>query len=217
MKTEIAFILGCRAELVKTFPVMLELQRRKIPYLFIHTGQHNLGDFCESFGVKKPDVVLTPEPKKSSKFHAKVWKALFWNAEVFCRIRHELNKRPDLRYVLFHGDTMTAATASVASCKLLNPFKKFRNVHLEAGLRSENNWEPFPEEIARKIADKFSNTLLAPTIRSNSNVVGPNTHLVGNTISDSVKMAMKLCKNKKKLSKEKFALITIHRHENIKN
>ena len=66
---------------------MLELKKKKIPYLFIHTGQHNLGEYCELFGVKKPDIVLTPEPKKSSKFYAKIWKALFWNLEVFVKIR----------------------------------------------------------------------------------------------------------------------------------
>jgi len=220
MKTEIAIILGSRAEFLKTFPVMLELQKRKIPYLFIHTGQHSYKGFCESFGVKRPDIILTPEPTKSSKFYSKVWKALFWNAEVFVKIRIELNKRPDLKYVLFHGDTMSAATASFASWGATNWTKKFKSVHLEAGLRSENIMEPFPEEIARRMADRFSKILLVPTERALGNIsdyTRKDIHFVGNTISDSSKMALKLCKNKKRLSKDKFALITIHRHENIKN
>ena len=50
---KIAIILGTRAELIKTFPVMLELKKQKIPYYFVHTGQHNLKDLCEKFGVKR--------------------------------------------------------------------------------------------------------------------------------------------------------------------
>ena len=57
--SKIAIIIGTRAELIKTFPVMLELQKRGEDYYFIHTGQHNLGGLCDKFGVKKPDVVLT--------------------------------------------------------------------------------------------------------------------------------------------------------------
>jgi UDP-N-acetylglucosamine 2-epimerase (non-hydrolysing) len=216
----IAIIIGTRAELIKVFPVMLELQQRDIPYFFIHTGQHNLGDFCELFGVKRPDIILTKEPTKSSKFYSKIWKALFWNLEVCIKIKKELNKRPELKHVLFHGDTMTTATASVASCGALNFLNKFKNVHLEAGLRSENIREPFPEELSRKLADAFSHVLLVSTRRGYNNVKGyknKKVYLVGNTISDSSAKALKLCKNKKRLSKGKFALITIHRHENIKN
>ena len=220
MKPKIVIVLGSRAEFLKTFPVMLELQKRKIPYLFIHTGQHSFKGFCEIFGVKKPDVILTPEPTKSSKFFSKVWKALFWNLKVFVKLRIELNKRPNLRYVLFHGDTMTTCTAALASWGRINWLKKFKNVHLEAGLRSENLSEPFPEEISRRIADRFSKILLVANPRALGNVssyTNKNIHLVGNTISDSSKIALKLCKNKKRLSKNRFALITIHRHENIKN
>jgi len=42
-KYKIAIAIGTRAELIKTFPVMLELQKRNIPYYFIHTGQHGFG------------------------------------------------------------------------------------------------------------------------------------------------------------------------------
>ncbi len=223
MEYKIAIIIGTRAELIKTFPVMLELQRRKIPYYFIHTGQHSLGDFCNIFGVKKPDAVLSLEPKKSSKFNAQKIKAGFWNIGIIFRIKKELNKIHGLRYVIYHGDTMTTASAAIASSRLLNPGKKYKNVHLEAGLRSENLREPFPEEIARKIADSFSDILLTVSERSCKNVRRyerkKNICLVGNTILDSADIALKIAKkNKKKpLSKERFALITVHRHENINN
>ena len=71
-KYKIAIAIGTRAELIKTFPIMRELKRQGIPYYFIHTGQHNLRDLCEKFGVKKPDVVLTKESDKESKFWSKI-------------------------------------------------------------------------------------------------------------------------------------------------
>jgi len=223
MKYKIAIIIGTRAELIKTFPVMLELQKRKIPYYFIHTGQHSLGDFCKMFKVKKPDVVLTEEPKKSSKFHARVGKAIFWNMGLVFKIRKELKKIDNLEYVIYHGDTMTTASAAIASSRMFNPFKEYQNVHLEAGLRSENLREPFPEEIARKIADNFSDILLAVSKRAVNNLKGYGNKkriiLVGNTIIDAVDISLKLAKKQKikPLSKDEFALISIHRHENIKN
>jgi UDP-N-acetylglucosamine 2-epimerase (non-hydrolysing) len=201
---------------------MLELQKRNIPYYFIHTGQHNLGDFCELFNVKRPDVVLTEEPKKSSKFHAKVGKAIFWNLGLLLKIKKELKKIPGLKYVIYHGDTMTTATAAMASSKIMNPGKKYKNVHLEAGLRSENLREPFPEEIARKIADSFSDILLTVSERGCKNMEKhkgkKDICLVGNTIMDSVDSALKIAKKRKikPLSKRRFGLITVHRHENIK-
>ena len=218
----IAIIIGTRAELIKTFPLMLELQRRSIPYYFIHTGQHNLRDLCSVFGVKNPDVVLTSEPKKSSKFNANATKAIFWNLGLLFKIKRELSKIKDLKYVIYHGDTMTTASAAIASSRFMNPFKKYKNVHLEAGLRSGNMHEPFPEEISRKIADQFSDVLLAVSKRSENNLSrysGKKIVNVGNTIVDSADYAYKLALKKriKPLSKKKFALITIHRHENIKS
>jgi len=219
---KIAIIIGTRAELIKTFPVMLELQRRNVPYYFIHTGQHNLGDFCKIFSIKKPNVVLTKEPKKSSKFNARQGKAVMWNVKLIGKIRKELKKIPGLEYVLYHGDTMTTATAALASSKLLNPFKKYKSVHLEAGLRSWDNFEPFPEEISRRVVGRFSDILFAPSEGSKKNLTKFKKKKVlvfGNTIVDAAHYSLDLAKKKKAkpFSKGKFAVVTIHRHENLKN
>jgi len=219
---KIAIVIGTRAELIKSFPVMLELEKEKIPYYFIHTGQHSLGDLCEKFGVKKPDIVLTKEPKKSSKFNSKEGKAILWNLGLLFKIRKELKKISGLEYVLYHGDTMTTATAALASSKLLNPFKKYKSVHLEAGLRSWNNFEPFPEEISRRVVGKFSDILFAPSEGSKKNLgklKRKKVLVLGNTIVDSAHYGLALAKKNKikPLSKEKFALVTVHRHENLRN
>ena len=219
----IAIIIGTRAELIKSFPLMLELQKRKIDYTFIHTGQHNLRDLCKLFGVKSPDVTLSKEPDTSSKFNARIGKALWWNLTLLFKIKKELKKIKNLEYVFYHGDTMTTMTAAIASSKLFNPLKKYKNIHLEAGLRSGSLKEPFPEEISRQVCDKFSDILLAVSTRSQNNLVKEKRKgkiiLVGNTIIDSATIALEIAKKKRvrPLTQERFALITIHRHENIKS
>lgn len=221
---KIAIIIGTRAELIKTFPVMLELQKQKINYYFIHTGQHNLKDLCERFSVKKPDVVLTRESNEESKFWSKINnKSIFWNIEIILKIKRELKKLPDLKYVIYHGDTMTTASATIASSKLFNKGKKWKNVHLEAGLRSGNLFEPFPEEISRIIAGKFSDILLAVSEKSKNNLKKYENKKkvvnIGNSVVDSIYLSYEMAKkNKEKpFSKKRFILVSIHRHENITN
>lgn len=223
-KSKIAIIIGTRAELIKTFPLMRELESKNIPYYFIHTGQHNLRDLCHKFGVKEPDMVLSKEPNESSKFNAKQSKAIFWILSTIWKVRRFLSKLPNLEYVIYHGDTISTVAASLGSSRALNPFKKYKNVHLEAGLRSWNWAEPFPEEIARVIAGRFSDVLLAVSEQSKKNLSHlkrKKISLVGNTIIDSANQAYEMGKSKgtKRLlpKPKKFALISIHRHENIKS
>ncbi len=218
---KIAIILGTRAEFIKMFPVMRELQKQKIPYQFIHTGQHSLFDLCEIFGTKKPDVILSPEPDTSSKFNAKESEAIKWIIKIVFKIKKELRKLPDLKYVLFHGDTISTLSASIGSSRLLNPFKKYKNVHVEAGFRNEKLLETFPEEITRRIVTFFSEILIAPSKQAELNLKkykrkkGIN---LGNTNLDSVDYGMKIAEKRNfRPFGEKFSLISIHRHENLKS
>jgi len=214
--SEVAIILGTRAEYIKMFPIMLELQKRKEDYYFIHTGQHNLQNLCKTFGTKKPDVILSPEPSESSKFDAKESKAIKWSIKTMFKIRKELKYLSSLKYVFYHGDTMSTGIAAIS--KLFNPFKKYQNVHLESGLRSFSK-EPFPEEIIRRIVTRFSDILIAPSKLAKSNLKNrKNVYVLGNTILDSVDIASHMAKNRDlKPFDKKFALVVIHRHENISN
>src|SRR3989344_7459473 len=157
----IAIVIGTKAELIKCMPLMLELQRQKKDYWFIHTGQHSLKGACEEFSLKRPDYVLSKAPKLSTKFWSKINKTgVICCLKMVLRARKLINKLKP-KYVIYHGDTMSTSVAAIGSSKLLNPGKNWKNVHLEAGLRSGNLFEPFPEEISRQISDGFSDMLLA--------------------------------------------------------
>jgi UDP-N-acetylglucosamine 2-epimerase (non-hydrolysing) len=217
----IAFVLGTKAELIKCMPVMKELEKRKIDYYLIHTGQHSIIDLVKDFSVKEPDIILYKPPKFSSRFMVKTHKAFFWGLILIAKIRKALNRiKPS--FVLYHGDTLSTACAAIASSNLFGN-KQWKNAHLEAGLRSFDIFEPFPEEISRKIADRFSDILFAPSDLSVENL--KREKLKGeliktdNTIVDSVLISLKIAKKRKlKKSKEKkYVVVNIHRHENIKS
>lgn len=220
MMNKIAIIIGTKAELIKCMPIMLELQKRKKEYWFIHTGQHPVADACKEFGVKQPDYILSEEPKKSTKFWSKInSNSISWCLKMVYRIRKTVRELSPA-YVLYHGDTMSTAVAAMASSGLLNPGKEWKNVHLEAGLRSGTLREPFPEEISRQMSDRFSDILLAVSKLTENNLVKQfkdkkEIYRVGNTILDSSWVAYDRAKMKFKKEKEDYVLINIHRHEHL--
>lgn len=220
--SKIVIIIGTKAELIKCMPVMLELQKSGIDYIFIHTGQHPLGKSSEEFGVKRPDFILSPEPKISTKFWSKINKAsMFWSLAMVNKIRNKI-KEIKPKYVIYHGDTMSTAAAAVATSNLLNPLKKWKNIHLETGLRSGSLFEPFPEEISRHICDRFSDILLAVSDLTEDNLrkerkffISGKVIKVGNTVVDSALITYESARKRFKKEKRPYALINIHRHENL--
>ena len=217
----IAIIIGTKAELIKCMPIMLELKKRKKNYWFIHTGQHSLKNSCEEFNLKKPDFILSKAPRISTKFWSKInATSLIWFLVMIPKIRRLIVKL-NLQYVIYHGDTMSTAIASIASSKLLNPRKRWKNVHLEAGLRSGSLLEPFPEEISRRISSFFSDILLAVSDITEKNLQKykgrKKVIKIGNTIVDSAIISFNKAKNKYKKLRYDYVLVNIHRHENLKS
>lgn len=221
MEKSIALIIGTKAELIKCMPIMIELKNQRKDYWFIHTGQHPLEKACDEFQIKKPDFILSKEPKTGTKFWSKISKnSIGWFFSMIFKIRKKVRGlKPN--YVIYHGDTMSTAAASIASSKLLNVKKTWKNVHLEAGLRSGSLLEPFPEEISRRISDKFSDILLAVSELTKENLKKYKDKKqiikVGNTIVDSALISYEKAKDKYPKPNEEYVLVNIHRHENLNN
>lgn len=199
-------VIGTKAEFIKMAPVLIELDKREIEYTFIHTGQHDLSKLIKAFNTRSPDIVLTQEDG----FSGNTGGAFSWARHTFKKLYAELNKSRG-SFVLYHGDTMTTAIAAGVAMITGN-----RGVHVEAGLRSGNLKEPFPEEIVRRIVDYISNVCFTPSDACSARLkYKPNVFNVGNTVYDSIKL---LNLNKKiKKSRKQYAVCTIHRHENIKS
>lgn len=222
--SKIAIVIGTKAELIKCMPIMLELQERGLDYWFISTGQHPLSKLSKEIGVKKPDFAVREEPEESSKYWSVISAKTFFQCVGIMFDIKRLIKKLQPKYVIYHGDTMSTAMAAGASSKVLNPFKKWKNVHLEAGLESGSLREPFPEEFTRQVISRFTDLLLAVSdeavenLNKRINFVGGEIIKTGNSVVDSTWIGYERAKNSKyKRPAKEYFLVNMHRYENLKD
>ena len=182
MKT-IMVVYGTRPEAIKLAPLIVELRKLdNIRTVVVCSGQHKemLAGILELWSLT-PDVTLESN-FKSSRSSAIPGLMLLLEDE-FLRIK------PDL--VLVQGDTATAAAAALQAHALHIPIG-----HIEAGLRSDDLWNPWPEESNRRLIDSTASLHFAPTHQSFNNLVreghSKSSYLTGNTIVDALQFATKL-------------------------
>lgn len=212
----IHIIIGTKAQLIKMFPVINCLEGRKISFNLIDLGQHSLitKDLREEFNLKEPAVYLS-----AGKNIAHLSKGILWILGIFFKtlssgwIRENifLNKKG---ICLIHGDT-----ASTLIGLYLAKRAGLKAAHIEAGLRSFCWQEPFPEEILRVMAMKFSDILFAPSQWAYDNLAKMGLKERAVLISGNTSLESTMYSLGKKvdvgLGLGKFCLITVHRMENI--
>ncbi len=210
---KILSVFGTRPEAIKMAPVLAELNKYpEITSVVCVTAQHRemLDQVLELFEIN-PDYDLSiMQPNQSlSEITAR---ALTKLDEVLTK------ENPD--WVLVQGDTTTAMVGALAAF-----YHQIKVGHVEAGLRSFDKYQPFPEEINRKIATSISDLHFAPTEVSKQNLLreGVNeAHIVvtGNTVIDALlQVADKPYDwDSSPLSviprDKKIILVTAHRREN---
>ena len=215
---KITFIIGTRPELIKVAPVILECQRQKIEIDIVNTAQHKdlLDPYWKTFNIwpsKVLDVMIPGQTLTSLTSRALIGIEEYLNS---------VEIKPSV--ILAQGDTTTVMAASIVSF-----FNGIKFAHLEAGLRSFDMLNPFPEELNRKIASISANIHFCPTEVSRENLLKEGIssdliHVVGNTVIDS----LDLIKNSEKFQSTNWSnenlfkindykrsvLITCHRREN---
>lgn len=202
---KILIAYGTRPEILKLIPVIFELKKRKeINIKLINTGQHKemVTEIEDAFGIE-PDYMLNIMQTEQS------LTSIFVN--VLKTVEPILNtEQPNV--VVVQGDTSTVA--AVGTCCF---YKRIPVAHVEAGLRSFDLEQPFPEEFNRKLISIFAEFNFVPTAQSAANlqkegVPAASIYQTGNTIVDMVELA------KTRITKEpssyKKILITAHRREN---
>ncbi len=173
-------VLGTRPEVVKMTPVLRELDKRsdRIRSLVCATAQHRqiLDQFLELFQVRVDyDLSVMEERQTLSELTSRVLKSID-------PLLSEL--RPD--WVLVQGDTTSSMVVSLA-CR----YHGIKVGHIEAGLRTKNQDQPFPEEINRRIITLNSALHFAPTDAACRSLLAegiPETQIemTGNTVIDSL-------------------------------
>jgi UDP-N-acetylglucosamine 2-epimerase (non-hydrolysing) len=171
-------IFGTRPEAIKMAPLVARLGREPaIDSYVVSTGQHQamLTQVLELFGIKPDRDLKVMQPNQTLNSLA---------ARLIERIDVTLERfRPDR--VLVHGDTTTAMATAMAAFHRRVPV-----AHVEAGLRTHDIRQPWPEEMNRRVVDVVSDLLFAPTERSRANLAGERLNgrifVTGNTVIDAL-------------------------------
>jgi UDP-N-acetylglucosamine 2-epimerase (non-hydrolysing) len=119
-------------------------------------------------------------------------------------------------HLIYQGDTLSIACASLAG-KFSR--RRPRLSHIEAGIRTYNWFNPFPEEISRRIADRFSDFLFAPTELAKRNLLKEHVNgkivVTGNTVVDATLQNIRLAEKIELALPEEYGVVFIHRQENV--
>ena len=218
---KILICFGTRPEAIKLAPLISRLKKTFNLKICV-TGQHrNMLDQALILFDIKADYDLKIMKKNQDLFYL--------TTKIISEIKNVfLKEKPDL--VIVHGDTTTTMATSLASFYLKIPV-----AHVEAGLRTNDVYSPFPEELNRSIVSKIAKYHFAPTQESKSNLISENIaskdiYVTGNTVIDSLLQIVKKSRkikfdknlitkmpflNNKSEYKDKIILVTGHRRENF--
>ena len=211
-------VFGTRPEAIKLAPVIQQLERDpRFKSIIVVTAQHRemLDQVLDLFKIK-PDRDLNLMRNNQS--------LASLTASIFIHLDPILEEyKPD--WLLVQGDTTTVMATTLAAY-----YRRIKIGHVEAGLRTGNKWQPFPEEINRRIASVTADLHFAPTDWARNNLLKENIadnliQVTGNTIIDALtqitvlpipKEIENLLGKKGILSEKKqLIVVTAHRRENF--
>ncbi|MEI7674432.1 MAG: UDP-N-acetylglucosamine 2-epimerase [bacterium] len=214
-------IYGTTGELIKLLPLISELGKKQCYTIAFVQQQEQLEKFFAAYpNIPKPDLWLVKGHKGedlSLMRHLPAW--LYGSLRGFYSYKNNLIARSSNKsIVLVHGDTVTTVFGIYVAKKL-----KLKLGHIEAGLRSFNIMNPFPEELDRRIVSRFADVNFAPgdvpvkNLRK-SKVKGVVIDTGLNTVYDSIKYAHKF-KPAITIGRlpKKYGIISIHRNELLAN
>ena len=208
-------VFGTRPEAIKMAPLIKELEScKEIQSIVAVTAQHRqmLDQVLEIFDIT-PDYDLN------------IMQAGQTLSDITTRALNGLDKvikeaKPDI--ILVHGDTSTTFAGALAAF-----YNQVRIGHVEAGLRTYDNYSPYPEEMNRKLTGAMTDFHFSPTISNKNNLLKENIkeesiYITGNTVIDALKTTVRedyVFEDKTLASLDfessKVILVTAHRRENL--
>lgn len=218
-KLKVMTIFGTRPEAVKMAPVIKSLQARpdQIDVTICVTAQHRemLDQVLQAFDIiPHIDLDLMAHDQSLPELTARIFTYL---DPVLLQIR------PD--WLLVQGDTTTVMAAAI-----LGYYRQIRVGHIEAGLRTHDKWQPFPEEMNRRIAGVVADLHFAPTENNRQNLLQEGIpveiiKITGNPVIDALKIISQqpappqvdqlLDQTGVSAGKRRLVLVTAHRRENF--
>ena len=213
MKKKILVVFGTRPEAIKMAPVVKAFEKESnLDLQVCLTGQHShmARQVIDFFGIKIDYDLRAMKRGQDLEYMTKT---------ITPRISALLSMvRPDL--VMIQGDTTTVFLVALAAF-----YKKIVVAHVEAGLRTNNKYYPFPEEMNRRLVADVADLHFAPTAGARKNLIregipGRKIFVTGNTGIDALLQASGMVKKRYRLFKDldfrkKVILVTAHRRESF--
>ena len=211
MCKKIMTIFGTRPEAIKMCPLILQLRKHpELSPLVVLTGQHGemLDQVMDAFDIKADHNLSIMKQGQTL-------------AEITTGVLQKLDpilekEKPDM--VLVHGDTSTSFAAALTCF-----YRGIPVGHVEAGLRTNNMYSPFPEEFNRQAVDLVASVYFAPTRLAAENLLREGKRkeqiiITGNTVIDALQTTVKEGYDSADLewaSDARLILLTAHRRENL--
>ena len=190
----LTILFGTRPEYIKIQPLTAKLKQNRIHYELIHISQH------EHIHIEGDEQISYIKLSTSDT----MTRLCVLSTEIMAKLDSVLDKTS---YVLVQGDTATAFFSALTAFH-----KRIPIFHLEAGLRTHDIQNPFPEEAYRTMLSRIATYHLCPDVGASNNLkceqITNNVYIVGNTVLDVIR-SYNLTPT---LGPE--VVITIHRREN---
>ena len=219
MAKTVMFVFGTRPEAIKLAPIVLKMKAlNQVTTHVCVTAQHRrmLDQVLEVFDITPDSDLDLMEPNQTLAGFA---------SKATATLNSFLEKsKPDM--VIAQGDTTTVFVAGLCAFYHRIPF-----AHVEAGLRTESKYSPFPEEMNRRLATRLTDIHFAPTEWARKNLIAEGiperaVHVTGNSVIDALLLAIEKVKERHPkipglpfdpmtLPEGKMVLITGHRRESF--
>lgn len=214
-KKVIVFFFGTRPEIIKLFVLYRILKKSSEFYpLLYNTAQQKIsGDILFNIGIN-PDITATEKKNRSSDLNELIAHLLNDFNEKFCE-KSPVPKKY-INGIVVQGDTASAFAGALWG--FLNQIPVF---HVEAGLRTLDKMNPFPEEFVRESIARMATLHFCPKGINKDNLINEGikpdkAFVIGNTINDAIFTLIKEKKIKEPEQKN-YILSTLHRRENWGN
>lgn len=212
---KIISVFGTRPDTIKMAPLVQLLDKEKsIEHIVCVSGQHRemVNQILEIFGITPKYDLDIMKPGQSLEYVT---------STILTKFSEVLDKeQPDM--ILVHGDTNTCFSAALAAF-----YKKVPIGHVEAGLRTDDVYSPYPEEFVRRTVDSIAALYFAPTKNNAAQLLKENVskdriYITGNTVIDTLKTTVKKdyvfqeeILNTIDYKNKRIIPVTAHRRENI--
>ena len=212
----ILFVFGTRPEVIKLAPIIIELKKHKEYNVIVCNTeqQKELSNQTLSYFGLKADINL--DCMRDNQQLADI------QSRILTSLEHEVFAKHKIDATVVQGDTMTVLCGALTSF-----YRKIPVFHVEAGLRSYDIFEPFPEEVMRQMTSRVTDLNFAPTEKNKQALLKEgikenSVFVTGNTVidalfclsEDTMKNAKQFYIDKNIKIDDKLVLITVHRREN---